>query len=564
MDRRMSPPVASVHASSAIGERHSTRARHFYLTPIVVSLLSIWFFLTNPYFYSDAAWYAGIVRDRELILIESGHMGWRPLVSFILSTANSIGISFDPLQLFCAVSAFGTALLVLTTFALARRLVADPLVAWLAVAIVAFSNVCVSYGGSGSAYTPAIALSNVAILCLLGRQSPSSAKNDWSSRGGLLAVLGFVGAYLCWSLAILTLPLLWILAAQQAEGSLLRRTARASALVVSMVLATIIVAYGVYSFDPGRGDLSWWSWLRSSSHGIQMNVALINLFRATIGFVNGFVHTGDLGRSMKGIILGDSTLQEFESHAAQSVFALLFVGLSLIAVMGLWKRRADQLVKRLVLFTGAVLAPVALFAILWQGSDVERFCLAMPLVSISLATGLLAWGVFRVPLAILTVGLLFVANVVWFAGPILATEGGISMVLGAKANEELGDHGVVIITGQELDGPIVGNSFYYHRIVVINLASVARINGENGWSSYLATQIALAEEKGGKVAVLSDLVGIPTLGGIGLSQREVSHPSVEATSSYFAQWPSRHKWNVDRFHFLTLTGNPKVVESRNP
>jgi hypothetical protein len=136
--------------------------------------------------------------------------------------------------------------------------------------------------------------------------------------------------------------------------------------------------------------------------------------------------------------------------------------------------------------------------------------------------------------------------------PVLASGGGVRMALGRVAREHLPEGSLLIVAGHELFGDVTGPSAYFHRIDVFNVTYDVIDKGAAGYEKRLRSLIEHTFARGARLAVLSDLVGRPTPGGIGLSEREHPVPSLDDLGRLLAPFPQGESWTVDRYTFVTL------------
>src|SRR5262245_32129487 len=94
-------------------------ARRTAFVGIGLALGCIAYYLTNPYWYGDAIYYAfDIGRGPSRIPLDSGHLLWRPLAYGLWRCLATAGLALDPLDALRLLSAAATALLCLATFVL--------------------------------------------------------------------------------------------------------------------------------------------------------------------------------------------------------------------------------------------------------------------------------------------------------------------------------------------------------------------------------------------------------------------------------------------------------------
>lgn len=467
----------------------------------------------------------------------------------------------DPLVVLAGLSSLGAAVASVGSYPLARRFALERRASLGVVATVAGSHVCLSYGGSGSSYTPAMAMLLLAAVLLVAKRE----EREWSGRDAAWCNLALVVAWGFWALSALVFPAVYAAGALFSRGSLRRRLSRGVLACAPAAVATAGIVAASYSvWQVGASAPDFLSWLRQSGHGVEVGAGTLGIPRAVYGFVRSFVHLGSIGTSIKGILLGDSSLVRLGETAGVAAIGGTFVILLLLAVIGLSRaaRAGAGEARRVGFIALAALIPVAIFASVWQGSDVERFSGCLPFAAVAMILGLETWSVpseRRQPrlgwLLALTV---VVGNTLTLIVPTLASGGGLPMQLARAARQSLPPHSVLIVTGGDLGGSVWGPVSYFGGVQVHSLAFDVKQHGVDGWSLRLDAVARGALERGGKVAVLSDLVGQPTPGGIGLSVAEFPRPTLEEVTEHLSDWEQKGRWTVERFTFVEI-GPPSQV-----
>ncbi|HVP32001.1 MAG TPA: hypothetical protein VMW35_22865 [Myxococcota bacterium] len=533
----------------------SRRLARIGLAGLLVAIAAAYFF-SNPYWYGDSVWYALDVASGRLPL-DSGHLLWRPLGYATWRILEACGASSDPLDAFRWMSSAATALLCLASYRLALALTASRTQALAAAAVVALSKMCLAYGGSGSSYTAAMAMTTLALGLVA-----TPREGGWRARQGAASCLALAAGWTAWGTAVLVLPGLFVAAAVGSAGGWPRRVLHAGLLcgvATALVLAIAFVAYA--GFLPDGSNATFLEWLRAASHGRAMGLSSLGMARAAYGLLVSFVHLGSVGTVLKDALLGG--VPTLEGVGAMLLVAILF-GVALVPFVSLaWPKPVERsegvaplAVAALAL---ATLLPVAGFAISWKGSDVERFSLAVPMLAIAGVDGLAR---LRLPTkrALLDpakrgfalAAVLGLVNVGTYLAPSLATQGGVATAVGRVAAEHLPAGSTIVVAGNELFGEVMGPAFYHHHITVFSVTFDVIDHGAAGYEERLRATLDKTLARGGRIAVLSDLVGRPTPGGIGLNLREHPIPSLEQLEAIFAPWHPEESWQVDRFTFVRI------------
>lgn len=521
-------------------------------------LLAVVYFAVHPYFFGDAVWYASDLEqnvERGIPLpVDAGHLLWRPLALLTWHALRVLAPDVRALVSLELLASAGTALACLGCYHLALRLRLAAPAALGAAAILVGSHVCLAYGGSGSSYTPAMAALVFAALPFLRREG------EWSGRHAAASALAFGLAWALWAVSVLLLPALFTAAFLYASGAPARRLLRsalASATAGGAVAATAVTSYAVWVAPHAPGFLAW---LGESSHDIEAGFSSLGVPRALYGFARAFVHFGSLGTSIKGLLLGDPGLVRPEQLGGAVAVGVAFAVLLVLAVAGLVRavRSASHPGLPVAALGAAAVVPVAGFAVLWQGSDVERFSGCLPFATVAIALGLHSWSgrAGRWGAEWLMALTLLVGNSLTLIVPTLARGGGLAMELARAADHSMPAHSLLVVTGGDLGAGVWGPAAYFSRVDIYSLDFDAQRNGAEGWEDRLASVARRAASRGGGVAVLSDLVGESTPGGIGLSVREHPRPSLAEIASYFSEWTQGERWTVGRFTFVRLEPPP--------
>ncbi len=526
------------------------------------AILAIGMFLVNPHYYGDATWYA---LDLEAwpardLRIDAGHLLWRPAALALWVPIHALAPRIDPLAILRALSALGAATLGFVTFLLGLRLGLRRSDAFASAALVLLAKVSLGYGGSGCSYPAAVALGTCAVLPLVPRDGES-----WRPVHGAASAVLFVVAWGCWGVTALLLPVQFIAGILGASGSTAKKFLKAAIVSTASAIGIGALLLATYlAVVAGPDSASATSWLRASSHGVPPGLSPIGVARAAIGFLNGFLHLGDFGTSVKGLLLGDRSLVHTASlllNAPAVSILLIFLLLGLFGILRRF-RANDARTARIAAIGLTAVVPVSAFAILWKGSDVERFSLALPFLAVALVHGL---ADLRTPprrqrgrirslslpwtLAILA----GVWNLGTFVVPSLATGGGATMALGRAAREHLREKDLVVVTGQALGADVLSSTVYFYGLDVYSVSYDVQQEGPAGWQERLQRALCGAVRRRARIAVLSDLLGKPTPGGIGLSPAEFPVPRLEEIAGVLSRWKTLGGFDAGRFTFLEIS-----------
>lgn len=514
--------------------------------------LALGYLIFHPAWYGDAVWYALDLQHAGVqpLPVDPGHLLWRPLGAGVYSLGSRIVPHLDPLVAFQWLSALGAAGGVFAVFVLMRRLERPFDEALGAAALFGVSHMAVAYGGSGSSYPLASALGIAAVIPLVQQN------REWRWAEGVRGALLMLCSWSVWGVGVLLLPLLGAAAALRSDGAVLRRLLRGASLAAlagALILGVALVAYIADTPDPAlEGFPHWYS---ASGHGITPHLSAMGVARAALGLVIAFVYVGTLGTSFKGLLLRDAEIATFGEMIVPLLTFAIFVLMLGVAAVGILRacRRRDRNVGEIALLVLAVLLPVGGFASLWQGSDVERFSLALPLLCMGVIIG---FREMTARFAWLPVLVAAVSTIVLYAVPSVVSGGGLVHGLGREARQHLPEGSLLVLTGQRLGASVWTPMTYFSKLAVHSVSYDVSVHGAEGWDERLRASVQRALASGKRIAVLSDLLGEPTPGGIRHSLREYPVPSYVDTANLFARWRQGDRWSAGGCTFVEILDRP--------
>ena len=526
------------------------------LVAVAGLLLAVVFVLVNPHFNGDAPFYAASLADSGRPTWMPGHALWEPVAFMFIRAAAAIGIQLDTLLAMQIISAVATAALVVVTYDFARRMGLTCRSALGGAALLAFTANSLVMGGGGYAATSLSLATMIAARALVRLDG-----EPWRIGDGAIAVTALALGWGAWGVAVLAYPAIFVVAAIGSSGTPLRRMARGGALVVTAGLVTLILAAAIWRGPADATDLGLLAWLDSASHSIVfVPPDLADFLRPGLGVIRAFVELGSLGFSLKAALLGDNAHIAVWEALRWSV-VLLFVGaLFGRAIVGLGRRiySGDPLAQRFGLLAIVSLAPTYLFSIVYGGTEYHMHSTALPFVCIALALGLDGFRPVRLGPIPSTAGvgalavLVGAINLIGTCLPDLRSDGGFPMALARKAARQLPPKSLLVVTGQDFRGSVIGVVTYHARVKVLNVANEVDYYGTEAWQPRMQSAMAASIDSGGQIAVLSDFVGIPTPGGLKLSEREHPVPSFAEVASALNGWTHVCTWNVEGYSFVTI------------
>jgi hypothetical protein len=518
----------------------------FALTPLLV--------IYHPYFYGDALWYAMDLRDGKGLIPEPGHLGWRPAalgVWYLIERC--LGRAVDPLIAFQILSSLGATIACAGVYLLGRALNISVISSTSAASLTLLSHMLLAYGGSGSSYTAAMGCIVLGVLIVV-----KSLKKDVSISSVIGASFFIALAWMWWGMTFLIMPSFALMIFLLAKGSATRRCLLT--LLSGISVGGILIPLTYFAYKLSFSSSPYVAWLQSSSHDIPLTVSLLGVARAAYGFIQQFLHLGDAGTTFKALLLRDFAHVAPTALIFPVVKGSLFVLLVLGGVYGsVISERTRH--SRLILITVLLLFPVGLFASLWQGSDVERFCLSLPFVALFLCYGLdasLSRSRLSLPWSLVGVSIIGGANLLSLVTPAVAEKGGFPMHFGVAARIVLPEHSLVVVTGQRF-GPVVeAPSSYFYNVELFNIQRDCVEFGINGWQDRLRERIRRAFERNGELAALKGLRdGNWTEESFQVIGNEYPHPSHEEISRFFGSLPFREEFSIGEYEvdrFFTQKG----------
>ena len=350
-----------------------------YATVTIAWLAAV--LLTHPITTGDTTDYIASItarlNGRDYNFWDFGHLFWRPLGVVLTSAMRSVTGSADlrvialaPLVFVNVASGLGAGYFLLATL---RRLHLDG--GWAVPLTIAFllTQGVLDYGQSGTAYVPGLFFLTLGLYLAVR----SATQENWRFSATLAGVAGAVAAAF-WLPHVFVIPALGV-----AAGWLGKRRGPAPLVAVALgagvtgvlVFVGTAVALGV------RTPAEFWTVFTAASHGIS---GISGIPRTVLGFGRSFLYVGDDGAIMRRYISGDP----YAPVGLPRVLATRVWLIGLIWLMGglvlLQLLRARRHGTLLAVFAVAA-APILLWAVAWQGGDIERYMPLYPFVFLLLA-----------------------------------------------------------------------------------------------------------------------------------------------------------------------------------
>ncbi len=360
--------------------------------------------LTHPVTTGDTADYIASITARlhggDYNYWEFGHLFWRPagtylarLMGGLLGTADPRVTTLGPLVAVNVLAGGGAGIFLAGTL---RRLgVSVTLAAALALAFLLTQGV-LDYAQTGTSYVPGLFFLTAGLYFAV-----RGATQDRWLRSCLVAGLCGALAAAFWFPYVFVIPALGLAAGVLGPQ---RRIGPVLAVAAGAASAGIVIFVGTAIALGARTPSEFWAMLTAATHGI---TGISGVPRALLGFGRSFLYIGDDGAIMRRYLEGDP-------YAPVSLPRLLVTRIWLIGIIwGVGLFLLLRLVRRrehrplLAVFTIAAV-PIMIWAIAWQGGDIERYMPLYPFVFLLFARILEGNGAGRIRWVV-AVGLVFMS-----------------------------------------------------------------------------------------------------------------------------------------------------------
>lgn len=359
---------------------------------VVVYLLATW--LTEPHFMADTVGYAdaALSGDRQR-LWEFGHLLWRPL------GAAGAWVFAPLLRRWTGTDARAGVVLVMVTASWLAGLTSVLCLAgvlgrvcrreWVVlVGTVAFifAHGFMNFAQAGASYVAGLAFLLLGLYALArdggggGGGGDAAPRREWLT--ALLAGSAFAVAVGMWFLYIWALPAamvapLFLFGFDRRRVRLVVKTTAFCALSGVLIFGGAMAVLGIDTLEGFR------AWVLRASHGATSS----GLARMVFGFARSFINMGNDGILFKRFMLRDpynpvSLAEVFRL----SLWKLALFYLFLAAVVANLARSGEG--RRIAALLALSSAPMLVFAVLWQGGDIERYLPLYPFVFLAFARSL--------------------------------------------------------------------------------------------------------------------------------------------------------------------------------
>jgi hypothetical protein len=308
--------------------------------------------------------------------------------------------------------------------------------------------------------------------------------------------------------------------------------------------------------------MDFMSWIGTASHGAESAPSLIGAARAVLGSIRALIDLGDLGYAVKAFLLTRDAGPRLVALLMAGVLATALVLAFALTIRGTWAQaRRHQRMAEAGMIGLAAWLPSFLFTVSYGGNEVHMIFGAVPFIAIALVTGLDALSPRLAPAL---AALLWVANLSLLFSPATVASRLDRQGIGRVARNHLPAYSALVVTGQDFIYSESLPILYRDSIRVVNVRTDVLMHGPDHWQARLDSSIAMSQRMGGRVAVLSDLLGEATSAGLKRLENEQPEPSMEELSAYFQGWNQKASWTAGRYRFIEVTpGNDSAAVSRS-
>jgi hypothetical protein len=490
--------------------------------------------LTNASFTGDSSDYARASAARLLGVncdfLEFGHLAWRPLGTLMLDLfepprggLNYALLSYHALRQLSSAAWICGLVGTLAAFAWLHNSLRSFSAAAFGVAFLLSSKAYLNYSHVGTPYVPGLSalLAGLFIASFEAERPVSRVACD------LAAGVLFGVSALLWGTFALALPGA-VLARFVLKGDGLRGFPR----VLRTGAAGVITLAGVY-FSVGKAlgfesAADYRAWVAASSHGLSTG----GLPRAVIGFARSLIDLGDFGRLARRHLTHDP----FNPVSASELLSVDLAKMTGVYLMMLALATAATLttVGRRALAVAALMTlPVFVFAVAWQGGDLERYLPAMPALVLLAAAAFQAAEGHPVLRSVIVAGVAVVAtaNLLALSNAALRRQDNIAVSRLAGLEDVPLDRSLFVVSHWQDELMTLHRDRPFHKLNLEGLTVYSLVTpgsvGTAIWKEMLAAQILRSWTQGRRVFISSRLFA---------AKPEVSWNWIE-TADEHVSWP---------------------------
>jgi hypothetical protein len=500
--------------------------------------------------YGDAPYYADDISKR--LLIEPGHLLWRPLGSSIFSIASFFGYRGDVLWILQVLSFLASVGSVLASHRFLSRW-ATPMVALWGAGLVAFSNGIWAYSISGSSYTAGLLF----LLLALIFATPSPGPHGLGSLRAILAGLCGGLAALLWLVYGFLLPVLLGFVVVSAHDDIGHSKLRAAGLFLIVYGATVsfpligcyllLPVLDPYMLKEENLQPGFLGWLASSSHGIHSRWGPVQVLRWVLGWAQSVIAFGDMGQSLR-LWMTDGVALKWRSLAVGFMLLLLFYAFLGVCIYKLWRQRQSRIgasygmVLALVLFSFAL---NGLFALSWQATDLERYLPSLPFLVLTfcLAVDLERSILRRALVMLLSLSVLVTANFYMTISPAISANSDKNQWL-AAIRQHLKKEDLLIVLGNNKFKIVDPHNPAMPKIHNVSMNLILH-SSPQVFKTILLNDIQEARKQGGHIFIAESVLGLESRPRDGWSFKEHPEPSPKDLNDLFSSMKGELAFSVD-------------------
>jgi hypothetical protein len=519
-------------------ENDTSRRSDWIWAGLVLLGSTLLFLLSNSVHYGDAFVYNRQIRAGQLL--DPGHLAWRPLGYVTAALTGALRSDSDVLWVLQGCSLLFSALAVAALWLfLTRRVGCGRMAAGAAAALMGVSNGFWNYSFSGCSYS----LSTLLLIAAMG--CASRPQRLVATGRALLAGALAGGAASSWAIQVLSLPalLLLLVLTPPWKRSLWRLHVRNACAMTGGWMLTfllpLLAAYTWHAQQAQRGQLQaavpgFGPWLASASHGIPTHLSLVQLLRVMIGWPQSILSAFDLGQGLRLWSLHERSFP----WSAWMLTPLIAYALAAYCAYRLLKnfRGRSHFEQGLIIASAVAIAANLLFALLWQGTDLERYFPSLPFQLLLFALTLQQVADARRATAVLVIVLGFIAWINWQAAfrGVLSSRSYRQVWLSQLQRVATG-RDLLVVLGQNKTDIVAPHDPQMPR--VHNLALVIPMCGAC-WEAAELRAIESTLQHGGRVFLGDSLFGSDSAPRDGWSFKEYPSPSPQQIQRVFLPFKS--------------------------
>jgi hypothetical protein len=488
--------------------------------------------------YGDATVYAVEIRAGQLL--EPGHLTWRPLGYVAAVLTGLLDSDSDALWVlqWCSLLFSGLAVAALWLF-LRRCAGCGRTTAGAAAALMAVSNGFWIYSFSGSSYSLSILLL-IAAMC-----GASRPEGSVSALRALLAGALAGAAASSWAIQLLALPavlLLLVLTPPWTRSQWRLHLRNVCAMAGGWMLTfplPLLVAYTWHAHHAVQGQLQAGTvglgpWLISANHGIPPHLSLAQLLRVMIGWPQSFLSTFSLGQRLRLWSLHEGGFP----WSAWMLTPLIMYALATLCAYRLLKnfRAHTRFEQGLIIASALAITANLLFALLWQGTDLERYFPSLPFQLLLFALTLKQTPNTHRVTAVLVITLAFIAWINWQAAFLsVLSSRSYRQVWLSQLHRVANSRDLLIVLGQKKSAIEAPHDPQMPRIrnLTIDITTLG-----DGWKAAVLRDMQRTLQHGGRVFLGDSLFGSDSAPRDGWSFKEFPSPSPQQIQSVFLPFKS--------------------------